>query len=457
MRAVTRTRSPRAARSLNLFQQVRHLPLGGMHDDFRVHQPRRADHLLDDFAAGFFKLKFAGRGRDENHLVPHLFEFLELQGAIIERAGKAEAMLDQHLLALAVAVVHRVDLRHGHVRFVDDQHEILREIVDQRVRFFAGLAAVEVAAVVFDPAAIADFQDHLQVVLGSRQQSLGFEELALAAQVHHLLVELFADRLDGALDALFGHDVVDGGVDEDLRLAVQHLAGERIDSFDGGDLIPEHFDPVGEFLVGGVELDHVAADAESGALKVDVVAGVLEVDELVEHGVAVGGFTDSDRKDGGLVVGGGAEAEDAGDGGDEQHVVAAHEVAGGGQAQAVEIVIAARVFLDVDVALGDVGFGLVVVVVADEIADSVVGKEILEFLVKLGGEGFVVGDDECGPVHTGDGVGHGEGLAGAGDAHEGLEGLAALNAGGELVDGLWLIALGLIGADDFEVGHMGGL
>ncbi len=52
------------------------------------------------------------------------------------------------------------------------------------------------------------------------------------------------------------------------------------------------------------------------------------------------------------------------------------------------------VLLDVDVALGDVGFGLVVVVIADEVSDGVVGEELAELGVKLSGEGLVVRDHQ---------------------------------------------------------------
>ena len=85
------------------------------------------------------------------------------------------------------------------------------------------------------------------------------------------------------------------------------------------------------------------------------------------------------------------QAEDAANGGDEQHVAAADEIAGGGEAQAVEIVVSAGILFDVDVALGDVGFGLVVVVVADEIADGVVGEELLELPRRAGRRGSCCG------------------------------------------------------------------
>ena len=99
----------------------------------------------------------------------------------------------------------------------------------------------------------------------------------------------------------------------------------------------------------------------------------------------------------------------------------------GGEAQLVELLVDGGFLLDVEVAGGDVGLGLVVVVVADEVLDGVAGEELLELVIELGGEGLVVGEDERGAVGLLDDLGHGEGLAGAGDAEEDL----VLLAGGE--------------------------
>ena len=71
-------------------------------------------------------------------------------------------------------------------------------------------------------------------------------------------------------------------------------------------------------------------------------------------------------------------------------VLAADQGAGGGEAQAVDVLVDRGVLLDVDVPLRDVRLGLVVVVVADEVADGVVREEALELLVELGGERLVV-------------------------------------------------------------------
>jgi hypothetical protein len=75
-----------------------------------------------------------------------------------------------------------------------------------------------------------------------------------------------------------------------------------------------------------------------------------------------------------LVVVRRAEAVDAGDAGHDDHVAPGEERAGRRVAQAVDLVVDRGVLLDVGVRCRDVGLGLVVVVVADEVLDGVVGK-----------------------------------------------------------------------------------
>ena len=121
------------------------------------------------------------------------------------------------------------------------------------------------------------------------------------------------------------------------------------------------------------------------------------------------------------VVGlGRAEAIDAGDAGHDDDVAAVQQGVGGRMAQLVDLFVDGGILLDVGIRARDVGFGLVVIVVADEILDGVVREKVLEFPVELGGQGLVVGDDQGGPLDGLNHVGHGEGLAGTGNAEEDL-------------------------------------
>ena len=77
------------------------------------------------------------------------------------------------------------------------------------------------------------------------------------------------------------------------------------------------------------------------------------------------------------------------DRGDDDHVVAFQKRPGGRVAHPVDLFVDLGFLLDIGVGPGDIGLGLVVVVVADEVFDGVVGEEALEFAVKLRGERLV--------------------------------------------------------------------
>ena len=100
-------------------------------------------------------------------------------------------------------------------------------------------------------------------------------------------------------------------------------------------------------------------------------------------------------------------------------------------AQPVDLVVDRAVLLDVRVARRDVGLGLVVVVVADEVLDPVVGEELAELGGQLGGEALVRCEDQRGPLHLLDRPRHRGALARPGDAEQGLEAVAPVDALGQ--------------------------
>jgi hypothetical protein len=123
---------------------------------------------------------------------------------------------------------------------------------------------------------------------------------------------------------------------------------------------------------------------------------------------------------------------------------------GGREPHPIDLVVDRRFLLDVRVGGGDVGLGLVVVVVADEVLDGVLGEEAAEFLVELRGQRFVVGHHQRRPVHVGDHVRHGERLARAGDSKQRLMRVAAVQPVSELGDRANLVAAQLEVADEPE-------
>ena len=121
--------------------------------------------------------------------------------------------------------------------------------------------------------------------------------------------------------------------------------------------------------------------------------------------------------------------------------------------QPVDLVVDRRVLLDVEVLRRDVRLGLVVVVVADEVLDGVLGQELAELVAELRREGLVVGDHQGRLLDPLDDVGHGERLARAGDAEQRLVAVAARDACGQRGDRLGLVAGEVVLGLDGELGH----
>ena len=235
-----------------------------------------------------------------------------------------------------VAGEHAPDLRHRHVRLVDDQQDVVGEEVEQRVRRLARLAAGEVPAVVLDARAVADLQQHLHVVPRPRRQPLGFEQLAL-------LLELLAaarpapcrsPRRPPGSAPRAGRSAWPGRCTSPGASRARSPVSGSIDR-QPLDLVAEQLDPVADLLVGRPELDHVAADAELAALEGRRRCGrtgCRRASAASRRGRSMSPTLEADHHL--AVVVGRAQAVDARHAGDDDHVLAADQGTGGRPAAA---------------------------------------------------------------------------------------------------------------------------
>ncbi len=127
----------------NLFQQVVDLTLHWTNLDLRIDQASGANYLLDKYAAGLGEFVRSGSSRDINNLIGAILKFFERERTIIECRRHPKTIVDQRFLARPVAVIHPSHLGNGLVRFVDEQQEILRNVIEQRRRRFSRQAAAQ--------------------------------------------------------------------------------------------------------------------------------------------------------------------------------------------------------------------------------------------------------------------------------------------------------------------------
>ena len=200
-------------------------------------------------------------------------------------------------------------------------------------------------------------------------------------------MQFLLDRHDRVLHAVLAGDVVRGRERRVIHDVVLHdLARGGIELTDPLHGVAPPFDPVAGLFVRWEDLERVAGDAERSARAADLVALVLDVDQPL-HGEVHGDLGPAiDAQQLALVLLGGTQAVDRGHAGDDQDVLPAEERGGGRVPQPLDLLVHRAVLLDVRVRLWDVGLGLVVVVIADEVLDRVVREELPELVGQLRGE-----------------------------------------------------------------------
>jgi hypothetical protein len=340
---------------------------------------------------------------------------------------------------LRVPLIHAADLRQAHVGFVHESQELLREEIQEHRGPLPFLPAAEVPGIILYARAVSHLLEHLQVVFGACLDALRLQELSFVAELPIARGQLVPDELERGAEPLLRHYEILGGIDGGELQILDRVSGERIDPPDPLDLISEELDPQRVPCVGGVDLQHVPADSEPRTLESSVVALVLLGDQPAHDlpHVHRGAF---DQLEAHLpVVLGVSQPVDAGHRGHHDHVAAFHQRGGGGEPHPLDLLVDGGVLLDVEVLARNVCLGLVVVVVGDEILHRVVGEEVLELPVELGGQRLVVREHEGRELRILDELGHGEGLARPGHAPEGLEAQVVLDPLGQERNGLSLV------------------
>ena len=102
------------------------------------------------------------------------------------------------------------------------------------------------------------------------------------------------------------------------------MAGQRIESRDGIDLVAKEFNP-DRFFVGRcrINLDHVAADAEPAAREIHVVALVEHIDQPPKDCFARGVLSSFYRQQHPLIIFRRSDAVDAGNARDDDDIAPA--------------------------------------------------------------------------------------------------------------------------------------
>ena len=208
------------------------------------------------------------------------------QWSVVQGRWQAKSVFHQRGLARTVTAEHCADLRHRHVAFINDEQKVISEVVEQAERTLAGLAPVEVAAVILDAVAESNFLDHLQVVQRALFEALGFEVFGLFGEELLLLFEVLLDFPHGLIGGGFAGDEQVGRVDDDVVKPVQPRPGFRVNGFQLLDLVAPEVHTQRVVGVGQENVNGISLDSERAALELGTRAAVEATDQRMKEGVA---------------------------------------------------------------------------------------------------------------------------------------------------------------------------
>ncbi len=315
------------------------------------------------------------------------------------------------------------------------------QVFEQRRRRLAGQAAREPARIILDAMAGAGRLDHLDVELRALLQPLRLQQPAGLVEALKLLLQLLLNAHDRLVQGRLRRDIMRIRINLHQCQVLRLLARQRVELGDALHLVAEHGDAPGAvLLVGREQFDGVAAHPEIAAREGDVVAPVLKRHKVGQQLPLRNAVAHLDRERHRRIGFNRADTVDAGDRGHDDDVVAFEQRARGGVAHTVDLLVDRAVLLDVGVRARDIGFGLVIVVIGNEILDGVIREERLELAVKLRRQRLIRRQDQRGPLRFLYHLRHCEGLARAGHAQQHLVALPRACRRDQLTDRGWLIA-----------------
>ena len=231
------------------------------------------------------------------------------------------------------------------------------------------------------------------------------------------------------------------GVNGEARNFLTDAARERVKQLQAFNFVVKQFNANGQLrMFGRKHIDGVATHAKFATGEVVVVAFVLHAHQLRDHITLPHFVAGTHGHDHAVVAFGLANAVNGRHGGHHDHIASFQNAFGAAQTHLLNVLVDGAVFFNEQITLWHIGFGLVVVVVADEILHRVFRKELAKLAVQLRSQCFVGRKNNGGTAHARNHVGHGESFARACHAQQGLKHFAVADAFDQLVDGRGLVA-----------------
>ena len=195
------------------------------------------------------------------------------------------------------------------------------------------------------------------------------------------------------------------------------------------DFIPEKFHTNGMLRGADREnFDHIPTDTKRTSFKIQIIAVILHFHQGAQDFIPVLLHAGAQGKHHAIVFLGVTQTINTGNAGNNNDILSLHQRRRGGMAQLINFIIDRGILFDIGIRTWYIRFGLIIIIIADEILHRIFGEELLQLVIKLCRKGFIVCNDQGWLLDFLNDICHGKGFAGARNPQQSLEFQALLEA-----------------------------
>ena len=234
------------------------------------------------------------------------------------------------------------------------------------------------ARIVFDAGTVAHFVHHFQIVICTLLKALRLQQLVMLIKVFQPFFQLNLYVLHCSFQILARSYIVRRRKNCHMRALRQHFTGQHVNFQYAVYLIVKHFYTHGFFIVTcRNNFNYITAHTKSTTLKSNVVTVILNFHQFAQNSLTVNNLPRPQRKHHIVIFLRCAQTINARHTGNNNYVTAFKQRAGGRVAQFINLIVNGSVLFNISIALRNIGFRLIIIVVRYKIFNRVIRKERL--------------------------------------------------------------------------------
>ena len=216
------------------------------------------------------------------------------------------------------------------MRLVHNDQKLIREIINQRIRWDSRLQSCQMSRIVLNTAAKSRFAQHFNIKIRAFRDTLCLDQLIFPFKITHPLFHLFFNFNRGLIDFLLRNNIMRCRKYCTVLQSALDLTGQHIDFCDPVNFISKKLHTHRRIrIVCRKNLQHITTHTKRTTMKIHVISHILNINELADHIIPVSLHARSQRNHHVLIIHRTSQTIDTRNTGYDDDVAALRQCSGG--------------------------------------------------------------------------------------------------------------------------------